>query len=411
MELQLPLDFIYAPRVKIRVYDTRLGGFNVPLVGTGRIELGKKLPWSPEYEAPLAKTFAKDDLLRAITANGNDSTSGGNDNNDPSARGSDAGGGLGGLGGGSASHRRGGLQWGSSGDYGSDAEMSDFEGEASVFGAGGGAKSEFGGGRSGFGASLTGGSTSTNQAGSGGRTSTRAFGGPASGGGHRQARSSRSRSRSDFGGGGGGALGVMRQSSWNKSGTIDNSPQLNASGKVIDTGIGVMPALELARQEAGLGVGSIPGSQLLTPVGGGAGGALGDTGGFGGGGGGSVGGEEELMATPFESYDLFRGKLLGGGIGGSTLKKVGKLKCIVRVTEGDPDDEPLFVNKKSFPTLAKAKAKNDIILAELLKPKGYKVRLYVLQALNLTAMDVGIGGRPGKSDPYLKVKLGKEVST
>ncbi|CAM9836499.1 unnamed protein product, partial [Hapterophycus canaliculatus] len=38
----------------------------------------------------------------------------------------------------------------------------------------------------------------------------------------------------------------------------------------------------------------------------------------------------------------------------------------------------------------------------------YKVRLYVLQALNLTAMDLGIGGRPGKSDPYLKIKLGKE---
>lgn len=46
---------------------------------------------------------------------------------------------------------------------------------------------------------------------------------------------------------------------------------------------------------------------------------------------------------------------------------MGKLKCIVRVTEGDPDDEPLFVDKKSFPTLAKAKARNDIILAELLK--------------------------------------------
>ncbi|CAN0486338.1 unnamed protein product, partial [Hapterophycus canaliculatus] len=42
-----------------RVYDTRLGGFSVPLVGSGRIELAKKLPWGPEYEAPLAKTFAK----------------------------------------------------------------------------------------------------------------------------------------------------------------------------------------------------------------------------------------------------------------------------------------------------------------------------------------------------------------
>ncbi|CAM9803499.1 unnamed protein product, partial [Hapterophycus canaliculatus] len=48
-------------------------------------------------------------------------------------------------------------------------------------------------------------------------------------------------------------------------------------------------------------------------------------------------------------------------------------------------------------------------LNELLLPKGYKLRLYCLQALNLTPMDIGIGGRPGKSDPYLKVKLGKEV--
>lgn len=52
----------------LRVYDTRLGGFNVPLVGAGRIDLTKKLPWSPEYEQPLAKTFARDGLLRAITA-------------------------------------------------------------------------------------------------------------------------------------------------------------------------------------------------------------------------------------------------------------------------------------------------------------------------------------------------------
>lgn len=43
------------------------------------------------------------------------------------------------------------------------------------------------------------------------------------------------------------------------------------------------------------------------------------------------------------------------------------------------------------------------------QPKGYKMRLYVLQALNLTPMDIGIGGRPGKSDPYLRISLGKEV--
>lgn len=39
----------------------------------------------------------------------------------------------------------------------------------------------------------------------------------------------------------------------------------------------------------------------------------------------------------------------------------------MRVTEGDPDEEPLFVDKANFPTLAKAKARNDTILTELLK--------------------------------------------
>lgn len=33
--------------------------------------------------------------------------------------------------------------------------------------------------------------------------------------------------------------------------------------------------------------------------------------------------EEELAATPFESYDLFRGQVLGAMGGGSTLRKVG----------------------------------------------------------------------------------------
>ncbi|CAM9794895.1 unnamed protein product, partial [Chrysoparadoxa australica] len=107
--------------------------------------------------------------------------------------------------------------------------------------------------------------------------------------------------------------------------------------------------------------------------------------------------EQEMKTTPFETYDLFRGQKFGGG---EDYRQVGIFKCIVRVTEGDPDDEPLFVPDD--------KKKNDEVLGELLKPSGYKVRLYVLQALNLTPMDLGIGGRPGKSDPYVLVQLGKE---
>jgi len=42
-----------------------------------------------------------------------------------------------------------------------------------------------------------------------------------------------------------------------------------------------------------------------------------------------------------------------------------------------------------------------------MKPKAYKVRLYCLRATNLAAMDKDIFGRPAKSDPYIRVTLGK----
>lgn len=76
--------------------------------------------------------------------------------------------------------------------------------------------------------------------------------------------------------------------------------------------------------------------------------------------------EEDLGSTPFETYDLFRGQVLGVS-GGGDLKVVGRLKCIVRVTEGDPDEEPLFVDKSLYDSLAKAKARNATIMSELLK--------------------------------------------
>lgn len=97
--------------------------------------------------------------------------------------------------------------------------------------------------------------------------------------------------------------------------------------------------------------------------------------------------EEFLETTPFETYELIRGQK--NGLLGSTVKVVGKFKGLIRIL-ASPDEPPLFD------------------LAQLLNPKGYRVRLYVLRALKLTAMDMGFGGRPGLSDPYLKAVLGKE---
>ncbi|CAM9827872.1 unnamed protein product, partial [Ascophyllum nodosum] len=42
-------------------------------------------------------------------------------------------------------------------------------------------------------------------------------------------------------------MGVVREQGW--SGSIDNSAHLNASGQVVDTGIGAMVALDVAREQ------------------------------------------------------------------------------------------------------------------------------------------------------------------
>lgn len=171
----------------------------------------------------------------------------------------------------SRSNRSGGaggrIQFGS--EYGSDDDFDDLGSEFSDGPAGGMTP----GGMSGFGGGALGGAGASSKrpqgGGGGGRTSRRVFGGA------RPARSNRSRGRSDFGGGGGGAMDLLRED----SSAADNTPQLNASGQVIDTGIGVMPALDLARQKAGLS--ATPAAMLTpAPVGGGVGGVGGPGGGL-----------------------------------------------------------------------------------------------------------------------------------
>ena len=98
--------------------------------------------------------------------------------------------------------------------------------------------------------------------------------------------------------------------------------------------------------------------------------------------------EDIMKTTPFETYNLTRGQV--NGMFGSTLKVVGKFKGLIRVMQSP--DEPSLID-----------------LSSLLKPSGYKIRLYVLNASNLTAMDMGFMGKPGRSDPYLRVKLGKNL--
>lgn len=100
--------------------------------------------------------------------------------------------------------------------------------------------------------------------------------------------------------------------------------------------------------------------------------------------------ETEMRNPPFETYDLYRGKI--HGLLGSTVKVVGKFKGLIRVTEDI-----------STPMLPKE------FMDMLLKPRPYKIRLYVLRAIGLAKKDMNLDGTPAPSDPYLKVRLGANL--
>mmetsp|Transcript_9637 Transcript_9637/g.30891 ORF Transcript_9637/g.30891 Transcript_9637/m.30891 type:complete len:1963 (-) Transcript_9637:92-5980(-) len=94
--------------------------------------------------------------------------------------------------------------------------------------------------------------------------------------------------------------------------------------------------------------------------------------------------EGYLKTKPFESYPVYRGRYHPDRAK-STLRQVGVFKAIIRVL----DQDPLTVA--------------ETIPLKLLREARYTVRLYVIRGQNLQPVD-------GNScDPYLRVKLGKEV--
>ena len=100
--------------------------------------------------------------------------------------------------------------------------------------------------------------------------------------------------------------------------------------------------------------------------------------------------EEELKTTPFENYILTRGqKTLF-----SSIKTVGLFKGLIRICETEPQGKEDSILPKEM-------------LDQLERPKPYIVRLYCLRGVGLTPMDMNFMGRPGRSDPYLRVQLGK----
>ncbi|KAE8903430.1 hypothetical protein PF005_g14426 [Phytophthora fragariae] len=118
--------------------------------------------------------------------------------------------------------------------------------------------------------------------------------------------------------------------------------------------------------------------------------------------------ESELKTTPFEKYGLhigqkkkssllaainpFATKSRGTGDDVGMYKMAGYFKGLIRVLERE-DEKPLL----DFDTL--------------LQTLPYEVRIYALDGVGFAPMDIGLNGRPGKSDPYLRLKLGdKKIS-
>ncbi|GMF14931.1 unnamed protein product [Phytophthora fragariaefolia] len=114
--------------------------------------------------------------------------------------------------------------------------------------------------------------------------------------------------------------------------------------------------------------------------------------------------EAELKTTPFEKYGLhigqkkkkssllaainpFAKKSRGVGNDVGLYKMAGCFKGMIRIIERE-DEKPL------------------LDCDTLLQTLPYEVRIYVLDGVGFAPMDIGLNGRPGKSDPYLRLKLG-----
>ena len=103
--------------------------------------------------------------------------------------------------------------------------------------------------------------------------------------------------------------------------------------------------------------------------------------------------------SPFDEFKIKRGKRINGDIFFSSIEKeVGEVKGWVSICSKSYREKKMEGKEVSRMSIAK-RIKNDLI-----EKKLYFLRVYILDAYNLTPMDIG-----SPSDPYLKLILGKET--
>lgn len=118
--------------------------------------------------------------------------------------------------------------------------------------------------------------------------------------------------------------------------------------------------------------------------------------------------ESELKTTPFEKYALYIGKKKKKKSLLASLNLFSSKKSVKPVA----DDVGIYKMAGLFKGLIRVIEREDekplLDFDTLLRSLPYEIRVYVLDGAGFAPMDIGLNGRPGKSDPYLRLTLGKQ---
>ncbi|OQS01372.1 hypothetical protein ACHHYP_01203 [Achlya hypogyna] len=119
--------------------------------------------------------------------------------------------------------------------------------------------------------------------------------------------------------------------------------------------------------------------------------------------------ESVLTTKPFETYALTIGQKKKKA---SLLSSLNPLKFGTKKAAAASQPTSTFHVAGIFKGLVRVildeKEPPLINMEKLLNPLPYQVRVYVLNGTNFAPMDPSLDGTPGKSDPYLVLRLGKE---
>ncbi|KAF0685797.1 Aste57867_22405 [Aphanomyces stellatus] len=116
---------------------------------------------------------------------------------------------------------------------------------------------------------------------------------------------------------------------------------------------------------------------------------------------------ETLTTKPFETYKLMTGQKKKKKSLFSLLKIGGTKSKAAEAANGSGTFHVAGIFKGLVRVMLKENDPPLVDLTKLLNPQPYIVRVYILNGEGFQPMDPGFDGKPGKSDPYMVLRLGK----